>query len=121
MGVIYLYRLKEDNTPLYVGKTKHKISKRDYAHKKATDCATRFEKKAKEIGWENISLEIIREDIEDNKLCWAERECWDIYKPKYNSICPRRTDEEIIALRELYWARKECEQLEFECLAAIKT
>jgi excinuclease UvrABC nuclease subunit len=115
MNCIYCYI--HNQRVLYVGKSVD-VKRRHREHKTTKfECKTYFEKLAEQLGWENIELRILEQNIIRDLLSRKERDYYNLLRPTANERRPKLFEEDIEADKQ----QKRWDKQEQECLKAMKT
>jgi hypothetical protein len=115
MNCIYSYSYNQ--RVLYVGKTVN-VKRRDREHKNGKlEYKTYFEKLAEQLGWENIELRILEQNIAPELLFRKERDYYNLLRPTANERRPKLFEEDIEADKQ----QNRWDKQEQECLKAMKT
>ena len=114
MNCIYSY--SHNDRILYVGRTID-LKRRHKEHKRLTDYSTYFDILAQQLGWNNIELRILEENIDYHLLNTRERYYFNLLRPTSYERRPKLTEEDMLLDKQ----KKLWEKQDFECLKAIKS
>jgi hypothetical protein len=94
------------------------MKRRDKEHKDGKlELKTYFEKLAEQLGWENIELRILEENIPLELMYRKEKDYYDLLRPTANERRPKLFEEDMEADKQ----QRRWDRQEQECLKAMKT